>query len=134
MADHKREASFKNEDLVTKRSKITDINIGLESKNNNGDCTKVWNQSVSDEMNGKKGNNSDEKLFGKADNNSQVSVTRNSSEDASSHNSVDSKQHMIRVTCIEADAAEDKGSRHTMEDAWVVLLDASLETPGKLRF
>ncbi|XP_042458069.1 probable protein phosphatase 2C 67 [Zingiber officinale] len=133
MADHKREASFKNEDLVTKRSKITDINIGLESKNNNGDCTKVWNQSVSDEMNGKKGNNSDEKLFGKADNNSQVSVTRNSSEDVSSHNSVDSKQHMIRVTCIEADAAEDKGSRHTMEDAWVVLLDASLETPGKLR-
>lgn len=134
MADHKREASFENEDLVTKRSKITDINIGLENKNNNGDCTKVWNQSVSVEMNGKKGNNSDEKLFGKADNNSQVSVAHNSSEDVSSHNSVDSKQHMIRITCIEADAAEDKGSRHTMEDAWVVLLDASLETPGKLRF
>lgn len=34
---------------------------------------------------------------------------------------------------IEADAAEDKGSRHTMEDASVVLLDASLEFPGKLR-
>ncbi|XP_048329487.2 probable protein phosphatase 2C 8 isoform X1 [Ziziphus jujuba] len=34
---------------------------------------------------------------------------------------------------IEADAAEDKGSRHTMEDAWVVLLDAGLDTPGKLR-
>ena len=34
---------------------------------------------------------------------------------------------------IEADAAEDKGSRHTMEDAWVVLPDASLEFPGKLR-
>ncbi|KAJ7970320.1 Protein phosphatase 2C family protein [Quillaja saponaria] len=34
---------------------------------------------------------------------------------------------------IEADAAEDKGSRHTMEDAWVVLLDASLDYPGKLR-
>ncbi|XP_074590361.1 LOW QUALITY PROTEIN: putative protein phosphatase 2C 67 [Curcuma longa] len=131
MADHKREGSFEN--LVTKRSKITDINIGLESKNNNGDSTKVWNQSVSAEMNGKKENSSDEKLFGKADNNSQVSVTRNSSEDVSSHNSVDSKQHVIRATCIEADAAEDKGSRHTMEDAWVVLLDASLETPGKLR-
>ncbi|KAI4350971.1 hypothetical protein L6164_005373 [Bauhinia variegata] len=34
---------------------------------------------------------------------------------------------------IEADAAEDKGSRHSMEDAWVVLLDASLDHPGKLR-
>ncbi|KAL2321147.1 hypothetical protein Fmac_030116 [Flemingia macrophylla] len=34
---------------------------------------------------------------------------------------------------IEADAAEDKGSRHTMEDAWVVLLDATLDYPGKLR-
>jgi len=35
---------------------------------------------------------------------------------------------------VEADAAEDKGSRLTMEDAWVVLLDASLDYPGKLRF
>ncbi|KAH7852341.1 hypothetical protein Vadar_023648 [Vaccinium darrowii] len=34
---------------------------------------------------------------------------------------------------IEAEVAEDKGSRHTMEDAWVVLPDASLEFPGKLR-
>ncbi|KAF3438621.1 hypothetical protein FNV43_RR21384 [Rhamnella rubrinervis] len=34
---------------------------------------------------------------------------------------------------IEADGAEDKGSRHTMEDAWVVLLDAGLDSPGKLR-
>ncbi|XP_061353070.1 probable protein phosphatase 2C 8 isoform X2 [Gastrolobium bilobum] len=34
---------------------------------------------------------------------------------------------------IEADAAEDKGSRHTMEDACVVLLDASLDYPGNLR-
>ncbi|KAL4374984.1 hypothetical protein AHAS_Ahas05G0236400 [Arachis hypogaea] len=34
---------------------------------------------------------------------------------------------------IDADAAEDKGSRHTMEDAWVVLLDATLDYPGKLR-
>ncbi|MED6134275.1 hypothetical protein PIB30_035545 [Stylosanthes scabra] len=34
---------------------------------------------------------------------------------------------------IDADAAEDKGSRLTMEDAWVVLLDATLDYPGKLR-
>ena len=35
---------------------------------------------------------------------------------------------------IQADAAEDKGSRHTMEDAWVVLLEAAADSPGKLRF
>lgn len=34
---------------------------------------------------------------------------------------------------IEANAAEDKGSRHTMEDAWVVLPDASLDSGGTLR-
>ncbi|XP_022738402.1 probable protein phosphatase 2C 8 isoform X2 [Durio zibethinus] len=34
---------------------------------------------------------------------------------------------------IEADVAEDKGSRHTMEDAWVIMLDANLNSPGKLR-
>ncbi|XP_051114728.1 probable protein phosphatase 2C 8 isoform X6 [Andrographis paniculata] len=34
---------------------------------------------------------------------------------------------------IEADAAEDKGSRHTMEDAWVVLHDAAFNFPGILR-
>ncbi|KAF9592515.1 hypothetical protein IFM89_015209 [Coptis chinensis] len=37
------------------------------------------------------------------------------------------------VVSIEADAAEDKGSRHTMEDAWVVLPDARLDFSGKLR-
>ena len=35
---------------------------------------------------------------------------------------------------IEADAAEDKGSRQTMEDAWVLLPSASLNSTGKLRF
>ncbi|XVF50624.1 hypothetical protein PTKIN_Ptkin04bG0116600 [Pterospermum kingtungense] len=34
---------------------------------------------------------------------------------------------------IEVDVAEDKGSRHTMEDAWVIMLDATLNSPGKLR-
>ncbi|XP_061993695.1 probable protein phosphatase 2C 67 [Rosa rugosa] len=35
---------------------------------------------------------------------------------------------------IEAEAAEDKGLRHAMEDAWVLLLDASLGFQGNLRF
>ncbi|KAK8710484.1 hypothetical protein V6N13_145805 [Hibiscus sabdariffa] len=34
---------------------------------------------------------------------------------------------------IEADVAEDKGTRHSMEDAWVIMLDATLNSPGKLR-
>jgi len=35
---------------------------------------------------------------------------------------------------IEADVAEDKGSRHNMEDAWVVLPNANLDSTAKLRF
>ncbi|XP_075519420.1 putative protein phosphatase 2C 8 isoform X1 [Primulina tabacum] len=53
-----------------------------------------------------------------------------SSSNALSGNIVKSED---KYFAIEADAAEDKGSRHTMEDAWVVLHDASLEFPGKLR-
>lgn len=34
---------------------------------------------------------------------------------------------------IEAEACEDKGTRHAMEDAWVVLSDASMNFPGKMR-
>ncbi|CAN8292723.1 unnamed protein product [Cochlearia groenlandica] len=34
---------------------------------------------------------------------------------------------------VEADVAEDRGCRHTMEDVWVVLPEASLDFPGKLR-
>ena len=35
---------------------------------------------------------------------------------------------------IEAEVAEDKGLRQSMEDAWVVQLDASLGFKGTLRF
>eukprot|EP01018_Ginkgo_biloba_P010923 Gb_30930 [translate_table: standard] len=54
---------------------------------------------------------------------------------ANDHISIDENEKTHgghQLTLVEADAAEDKGSRHTMEDAWVVLLDASLGTPGKL--
>ncbi|KAK2647971.1 hypothetical protein Ddye_015460 [Dipteronia dyeriana] len=37
------------------------------------------------------------------------------------------------VVDIEADAAEDKGSRHSMEDAWVVMLDARADSTPNLR-
>ncbi|CAM6099377.1 unnamed protein product [Calypogeia fissa] len=37
------------------------------------------------------------------------------------------------VTTLSAEVAEDRGSRLTMEDAWVILHQAWLGTPGKLR-
>ncbi|XP_047339206.1 probable protein phosphatase 2C 8 [Impatiens glandulifera] len=37
------------------------------------------------------------------------------------------------VVEIEAEAAEDKGTRHSMEDTWVILPDATLGLPGTLR-
>ncbi|KAL6007381.1 hypothetical protein ACLOJK_032878 [Asimina triloba] len=75
-----------------------------------------------------------------------TSETTASFADANCHNGTDIQLHVSKdnPTCensslvedkiiIEADAAEDKGSRHTMEDAWVILPDASMEFPGKLR-
>ncbi|KAF0933195.1 hypothetical protein E2562_016140 [Oryza meyeriana var. granulata] len=55
-----------------------------------------------------------------------------SDEKAATNSNASSEQEVI-LTCIEADAAEDKGCRHTMEDAWVLLPDASMESPGNLR-
>lgn len=135
MADHKRGANFNDDDPITKRFKGIDVDTGVESKSVNADCSvSVNNQSVSDEMNGKKESNFDDKLSKDCKNFCQVLITDNSSEDTSSCTSADTPHQASTVTCIEADAAEDKGSRHTMEDASVVLLDASLESPGKLRY
>ncbi|OWM83004.1 hypothetical protein CDL15_Pgr005404 [Punica granatum] len=47
--------------------------------------------------------------------------------------SENAEEKMEKEFEIEADAAEDKGSRHSMEDAWIVLPDASSDYPGKLR-
>ncbi|XP_073143774.1 probable protein phosphatase 2C 8 isoform X2 [Henckelia pumila] len=61
--------------------------------------------------------------------------TGSTNDKASSSNAVSEKIDKFedKYFSIEADAAENKGSRHTMEDAWVVLHDASLESPGNLR-
>ncbi|XP_020529920.1 probable protein phosphatase 2C 8 isoform X3 [Amborella trichopoda] len=45
----------------------------------------------------------------------------------------DSASSRGQLSFIEADAAEDKGSRTTMEDAWVILPDAFIGVTGKLR-
>lgn len=63
MADHKRGANFNDDDPITKRSKGIDVDTGVENKSVNGDCSvSVNNQSVSDEMNGTKESNFDDKL------------------------------------------------------------------------
>lgn len=56
------------------------------------------------------------------------------SEKAADANAIINRNASEAVFLVEGDAAEDKGARHTMEDASVVLLDASLGLPGKLRF
>ncbi|KAL5201026.1 hypothetical protein ABZP36_035380 [Zizania latifolia] len=55
------------------------------------------------------------------------------SDEKETINSNVSMEPEVILTSIEADAAEDKGCRHAMEDAWVVLPDASMYSPGNLR-
>ncbi|XP_027167506.1 probable protein phosphatase 2C 8 [Coffea eugenioides] len=76
----------------------------------------------------------EEKQTSEANNNSN-NVSSNENADSSQENEHKDKNVEERRLsfAVEADAAEDKGSRHTMEDAWVVLQDASLDFPGKLR-
>lgn len=58
-----------------------------------------------------------------------AAVANRSTEEDNTSCVAEEKKEMI----VEADVAEDKGARHTMEDVWVVLPDASLDFPGKLR-
>lgn len=104
---HKREGDFIDEDLVSKKSKVSSlVTASAEEPGESPDChVPERSQTVLTKLNGKKGED-------------QIHDHSISSED--------------RIS-IEADAAEDKGSRHTMEDAWVLLPDARLEFPGKLR-
>ncbi|KAI5441560.1 hypothetical protein KIW84_010869 [Lathyrus oleraceus] len=63
-----------------------------------------------------------------SENKEEVSATKKSRIESSEDNA--SKEVSFR---IDADAAEDKGLRQTMEDEWVVLLDAARDYPGSLR-
>ncbi|XP_021736413.1 probable protein phosphatase 2C 8 [Chenopodium quinoa] len=51
----------------------------------------------------------------------------------SNSNSAKDDNSASSFVTIEAAAAEDKGSRHSMEDAWVVLPDANFDDSAKLR-
>ncbi|KAK9278263.1 hypothetical protein L1049_027828 [Liquidambar formosana] len=105
----KRECNSEDSDLVVKKLKTEALSAGNVTKEGNSVLDASSLSKVSDD--GNKG--------------SQVGNENCYSED---------KQNVSEMGfVIEADAAEDKGSRHTMEDAWVVLLDAGLDFLGKLR-
>ncbi|KAM0927203.1 hypothetical protein ACQ4PT_003277 [Festuca glaucescens] len=116
MADQKRESSSSNEDWASKRLKGA---ANSTEKDYNVDT------AASQETNGEKGDTSQKDSKGPMD-------PCISDEKSTAISIVPSQQEMI-LTSIEADAAEDKGCRHAMEDAWVVLPDASMESPGNLR-
>jgi integrin-linked kinase-associated serine/threonine phosphatase 2C len=103
MAHQKREANPTDEDLASKRPK------GADPATETAHVEPGASQEANDEMRGSTSHNKNE---------------------AQADKSVSQETVLIRV---EADAAEDKGCRHTMEDAWVVLPDAGAESPTNLR-
>ena len=116
MTHQKREASSSNEDWVSKRPKGA-------ATSTEKDCQ--VETASSQETNGEKRDTSQK--------GSNLPLDPCISDEKSTTISeVPSQQEMI-LTSVEADAAEDKGCRHTMEDAWVVLPDASMGSPGNLR-
>ncbi|RWR93927.1 putative protein phosphatase 2C 8 [Cinnamomum micranthum f. kanehirae] len=117
---HKREGNLVDEDSVSKKSKVSSlVTESAEKPGGNPDCcVSERSQTVLDEIDSKKCNN-----FQKEVSKEEVK------EDQIHDHSISSEDKIF----IEADVAEDKGSRHTMEDAWVLLPEAGLEFPGKLR-
>ena len=134
MADSKREASFQDEVATSKKSKITDTDA--ESIEKERKCLDSYASEtikvVATESNEQNESSSQQEISSEGTKNSPSEVN-NSSEVTNSFKSVVVGQEGSKLSSIEADAAEDRGSRHTMEDAWVVLPDASLEYAGKLR-
>ncbi|KAL6592380.1 hypothetical protein ACP70R_049433 [Stipagrostis hirtigluma subsp. patula] len=116
MAHQKREVGFTDEDCASKRPKCGDIATEEEQS---GEA------AASGETNGE--------TRGASEKETKESTDKCVVEEKAAMNSKVSGQEEKVLTGIEADAAEDKGCRHTMEDAWVVLPDASTDSPGNLR-
>ena len=116
MAHQKREASASNEDWGSKRPKGADTSA-------ENDCN--VDTAASQETNGENRDTTQKE--------SKVPTGPCISDGKSTSISKFPSQQEMILTSVEADAAEDKGCRHTMEDAWVVLPDASMESPGNLR-
>lgn len=122
----KRESISDSENSTGKKLKVTSsITENVEKAESSKTCT-------AHEINSSIGKNGDGRVGSEVTTN-QESGESNLAKDIPSCNLGASSQRVSKVFTIEASAAEDKGSRHSMEDAWVVLPDASMEFPGTLR-
>ncbi|PKA45637.1 putative protein phosphatase 2C 67 [Apostasia shenzhenica] len=141
MADQKREADFEDETFITKKSKVTEVGAVVDPVNMVKEKKGKCNCDVSDVdgtsamsilSNAENERNLEGKMSYDIDN--RISISERIEHDSFSQCSKEAPDELLNNLCsIEADAAEDKGSRHTMEDAWVVLHDAKLDSPGNLR-
>ncbi|KAL6655778.1 hypothetical protein ACP70R_006604 [Stipagrostis hirtigluma subsp. patula] len=116
MVHQKREVGFTDEDCASKRPKCAGIATGEEQS---GEA------AASGETNGE--------TRGASEKETKEATDKCVVEEKAAMNSKVSDKEEKVLTGIEADAAEDKGCRHTMEDAWVLLPDASTDSPGNLR-
>lgn len=117
--NHKREADFERIDSAAKKS-MTFQECGAGNREEESEKKKL---TGSDATGGTK------------EGKSEISVKANgrNGDDAGRKVVTGSSGNEGKGLVIEADAAEDKGSRHTMEDAWVLLQDGDMDCPGKLR-
>nr|TKW32612.1 hypothetical protein SEVIR_2G178800v2 [Setaria viridis] len=116
MAHQKREGSSTDDDCASKRLK------GSDTASETGCNVEA---SVSQEI--------DAEATRTCQRESEVPSNKCVSDGKSAVDSNVSGEQKMVLTAVEADAAEDKGCRHTMEDAWVVLPNAGVEYPGSLR-
>ncbi|KAK8968677.1 putative protein phosphatase 2C 8 [Platanthera guangdongensis] len=137
MVDIKPEDDLEEESFIAKRIKITDIDVcntvkeNKEEQNLDVHAVDVYVMGSAISM-GQNGGDLDEKVSGGIEKQIQSIETLQETISCTSNEVQD--QLVDNLFNIDAAAAEDKGSRHTMEDAWVVLPDASLDYPGSSRF
>ncbi|XP_020577426.1 probable protein phosphatase 2C 67 [Phalaenopsis equestris] len=137
LSDIMHEDDFMDEHFIAKRIKVTDVAAGNLEKEKKGEKNlniHAVDGSVSKPTLsiGQTGRSDGEKPYG--GNDKQMPDSKKTSQDAISCSSKEVHGQFVDNLCkIDAAAAEDKGSRHAMEDAWVVLPDASFEYPGRLR-
>ncbi|CAA6665451.1 unnamed protein product [Spirodela intermedia] len=122
----KRESISDSEDSTGKKLKVT------SSVTENAEKVESSKTCASQEINSSIGKNDNGRFDSEVTSN-QESGERILAKGIPSSNLGAASQCVSKVFPIEASAAEDKGSRHSMEDAWVVLPDASMECPGTLR-
>ncbi|NP_001130289.1 Probable protein phosphatase 2C 67 [Zea mays] len=116
MAHQKREGSYADDDSTSKRIK------GTDTASETGDSVE---SSVSQQM--------DAEARRTCQKESEAPSDKCVSDGECAANSKVLGEQKMVLTVVEADAADDKGCRHTMEDAWVVLPNAGAESPGSLR-